>query len=49
MKEIAKRYIKDTDITKEEWIELLQCAEDPDTVQGLAQEAVRIRAHPGKT
>ena len=43
MKEIAKRYIKDTDITKEEWIELLQCAEDPDTVQGLAQEAVRIR------
>lgn len=43
MKEIAKRYIKDTDITKEEWIELLGCAEDPDTVQGLAKEAVRIR------
>lgn len=43
MKKIAERYIKDTDITKEEWIELLQCAEDPDTVQGLAQEAVRIR------
>lgn len=43
MKKIAERYIAGEEFTKEEWIELLRCAEDKDTVQGLAEEAVRIR------
>lgn len=43
MKKIAERYIAGEEFTKEEWIELLMCAEDKDTVQGLAEEAVRIR------
>lgn len=43
MKKIAERCIAGEEFTKEEWIELLMCAEDKDTVQGLAEEAVRIR------
>lgn len=43
MREIAKRFIEDRNFTKEEFRELIGCAEDPDTVKGLADEAVRIR------
>lgn len=43
MKEIAKRFVACTDFNKEEFEELLACIDDPDTVHGLAEEAVRIR------
>lgn len=43
MKAIAERFIENPDFTKEEFAELLGCADDPETVKGLAEEAVRIR------
>lgn len=43
MKAIAERFIKNADFTKEEFAELLRCAEDSETAERLAEEAVRIR------
>ena len=45
MRAIAKRFIKNTKMSKEEWIELLACAKDQETVDALTKEAVRIRRH----
>lgn len=43
METIAEKYIHNPDFTKEEFAELLLCAEDPETVELLAREAVRLR------
>lgn len=43
MKEIVKKYLQNPDFTKEEFVELLQCADDPESRAALAEEAVRIR------
>lgn len=43
MRAIAERFIENPDFTKEEFMELLSCADDAETVNGLAEEAVRIR------
>jgi len=45
MRAIAERFIKNTKMSKEEWIELLACAKDQETVDALTKEAVRIRRH----
>ena len=43
MREVAEYFIENRDLTKEEFRELIGCAEDPETVRELANEAVRIR------
>lgn len=43
MREVAEHFIENRDLTKEEFRELIGCAEDPETVRELANEAVRIR------
>lgn len=43
MKDIVRKYLENPDFTKEEFIELLQCAEDEEARLALAEEAVRIR------
>lgn len=43
MRAIAERFIENPDFTKEEFMELLSGADDAETVNGLAEEAVRIR------
>ncbi|MBR5509988.1 MAG: [Lachnospiraceae bacterium] len=43
MKEIIKRYLQNPDFTKEEFVELLQCADDPEARAALAEEAVRLQ------
>lgn len=43
MKAIAERFIENPDFTKEEFAELIGCAEDRETAELLAGEAVRIR------
>lgn len=43
METIAEKYIHNPDFTKEEFAELLLCAEDPETVELFAREAVRLR------
>lgn len=48
MREIVERFLQNPDLTKEEYVELLTCAEDPESVGRLTEEAVRIRkAHYG--
>ena len=43
MKQAAKRFIENPDLTKEGFEELIRCADDPETVNALTEEAVRIR------
>lgn len=43
MREVAEHFIRNRDLTKEEFRELIGCAEDPETVKELANEAVCIR------
>ncbi len=43
MKEVTERFIANPDFTKEEFKELLKCAEDPEDAAYLAKEAARIR------
>lgn len=43
MRKTAEKFINNPDFTKEEFIELLKCADDPEAVKMLAEEAVRIR------
>lgn len=43
MRTIAEKYMINPDFTKEEFVELLQCTDDPETVKLLACEAVRLR------
>ena len=43
MQEIVKKYLDHPDLTREEFAELLQCADDPEARAALAEEAVRIR------
>lgn len=43
MKEIAEKFIEDPALTAEEYAELIRCADDPETVQALTREAVRLR------
>lgn len=45
MRAIAKRFIENTKMSREEWVELLASATDQETVEVLAKEAVRIRKH----
>lgn len=44
MQEIVKKYLDHPDFTREEFVELLQCADDPEARAALAEEAVRIRS-----
>lgn len=43
MREIAERFIENTDFTEEEFRTLIGCFEDPETAEMLTREAVRIR------
>lgn len=43
MKTIVEEYVNNPDFTKKEFVELLLCADDPETVKLLAGEAVRLR------
>ena len=43
MKPVYERFIENPDFTKSEFIELIKCAEDPEAVRRLKEEAVRIR------
>lgn len=43
MKEIVKKYLSNPDFTKEEFVELLSCADDPEARAALTEEAVRLR------
>lgn len=43
MKEIIEKYLQNPDFTKEEFVELLQCADDPESREALAKEAVRLQ------
>lgn len=43
MKEIVRKYLNNPDFTKEEFLELLACADDEESRTALAEEAVRIR------
>lgn len=48
MREIVERFLQNPDLTKEGFMKLLDCLEDPESVGRLAEEAVRIRkAHYG--
>ena len=43
MKPVYERFIENPDFTKSEFVELIKCAEDPEAVRRLKEEAVRIR------
>lgn len=43
MREIVKKYMENPDFTKDEFRELIECAEDPESAEALTAEAVRIR------
>ncbi len=43
MKSIAEKFMKNPDLSREEYAELIRCGSDPDTVRALTGEAVRIR------
>ena len=43
MKPVYERFIENPDFTKPEFVELIKCAEDPEAVRRLKEEAVRIR------
>ena len=43
MKPVYERFIENPDFTKSEFVELIKCAEDPEAVRKLKEEAVRIR------
>lgn len=43
MQEIVKKYLENPDFTKEEFMELLHCADDPEAREALAKEAVRLQ------
>ena len=43
MKPVYERFIENPDFTKSEFVELIKCAEDPEAVRNLKEEAVRIR------
>lgn len=43
MQKAAEKFLENTDLTKAEFISLIECAYDPETVRILAEEAVRIR------
>ena len=43
MKPVYERFIENPDFTKPDFIELIKCAEDPEAVRRLKEEAVRIR------
>ena len=42
MKPVYERFIENPDFTKSEFVELIKCAEDPEAVRKLKEEAVRI-------
>ena len=43
MKPVYERFIENPDFTKPDFVELIKCAEDPEAVRRLKEEAVRIR------
>ena len=43
MKPVYERFIENPDFTKPDFVELIKCAEDPEAVRKLKEEAVRIR------
>ena len=43
MKPVYERFIENPDFTKSDFVELIKCAEDPEAVRRLKEEAVRIR------
>ena len=43
MNQTAEKFIRNPDMAKEEYIELIKCADDPEAVQALREEAVRVR------
>lgn len=43
MKPVYERFIENSDFTKPDFVELIKCAEDPEAVRRLKEEAVRIR------
>jgi len=43
MRKEAEKFLKDPNLTKEEFVRLVQCAFDPETAEALAGEALRIR------
>ena len=43
MQPVYERFIENPDFTKPDFIELIKCAEDPEAVRRLKEEAVRIR------
>ncbi len=43
MKSIAEKFMRNPDLSREEYAELIRCGSDPDTVRALTGEAVRIR------
>lgn len=43
MKPVYERFIENPDFTKPDFVELIKCAEDPEVVRKLKEEAVRIR------
>lgn len=43
MKPIYEKFIENPDLTKEELVELIKCADNPEAVNRLKEEAVRIR------
>ena len=43
MRKTAEKFINNPDFTKEEFLELLKCVDDPEAVKILAKEAVRVR------
>ena len=45
MKPVYERFIENPDFTKSEFVELIKCAEDPEAVRRLKEEAVRIREY----
>jgi len=45
MNKTAEKFLNHADLTKEEYAELIRCADDADTVQAIKEEAVRVRKH----
>ena len=43
MRKIVEKYLSNPDLTKEEYMELLSCADDPEAEAALAEEAVKLR------
>lgn len=43
MKPVYERFIENPNFTKPDFVELIKCAEDPEAVRRLKEEAVRIR------